>query len=253
MKAWVFSDLHIDVNRSIEPFQLPQPWPEHDLVVIAGDVCEGVVEGVRWIAERALNARPVVYVPGNHEFYGRDRHAELEAGRETAARHPNIHVLDRDAVSIGGVTVLGATLWTDYAIYGAAGAAMALAERLMSDHRVISNGARAWTAADALDDHERARIWLAGALRRSRGPTLVVTHHCPSPASIAAKFRLHPLTPAFASDLDHLVAGADIWVHGHTHAARDHRVGKCRVVNNPRGYVRHELTGFDPALVVAIG
>jgi predicted phosphodiesterase len=74
MKLWILSDLHLDVNRR-HPLRLPQPPPAHDAVVIAGDICQGIVEGVRFIAEAGLDAKPVLYVAGNHEFYGRDRHA----------------------------------------------------------------------------------------------------------------------------------------------------------------------------------
>ena len=31
-------------------------------------------------------------------------------------------------------------------------------------------------------------------------------------------------------------AGARLWLHGHTHSARDYVIGTTRVVCNPRGY-----------------
>ena len=91
MKLWILSDLHIDVNRRF-PFELPTPHPDHDVVVVAGDICQGLAEGVRFIVSQKLNAKPVIYVGGNHEFYGHDRHEELANGRAEAARHPNIHL-----------------------------------------------------------------------------------------------------------------------------------------------------------------
>ena len=105
MKLWILSDLHIDVNRRF-PFELPTPHPDHDVVIIAGDICQGLAEGVRFIVSQKLNAKPVIYVGGNHEFYGHDRHAELANGRAEAARHPNIHLLERDSVVIDGVEFL---------------------------------------------------------------------------------------------------------------------------------------------------
>ena len=78
MKLWILSDLHVDVNRRC-PLALPSPWPEHDAVVIAGDICHGIEEGIWFIAEEQLDAKPVIFVAGNHEFYGLDRHAELAA------------------------------------------------------------------------------------------------------------------------------------------------------------------------------
>ncbi|MFZ1103394.1 MAG: metallophosphoesterase, partial [Hyphomicrobiaceae bacterium] len=176
MKLWVLSDLHLDVNRR-HPLALPDPRPEHDAVVIAGDICRGIAEGVRFIAEAGLNAKPVLYVAGNHELYGRDRHAELAAGRTEAAAAANIHLLERDSVTIDGVEFVGCTLWTDYRYAGVArqSEAMRHAAQRLNDHRYIANGARRWSPQDCLDEHTASRAWLARRLRRrSRHPKVVV-------------------------------------------------------------------------------
>src|SRR5688572_3093069 len=109
MKLWILSDLHLDVNRR-HPLALPHPRPEHDAVVIAGDIRQGIAEGVRFITAAGLNAKPVLYVAGNHEFYGRDRRAELAVGRAVAAAVPNVRLLERDSVIIDGVEFVGCTL-----------------------------------------------------------------------------------------------------------------------------------------------
>ncbi len=152
MKLWILSDLHVDVNRRF-PFELPTPHPAHDVVIIAGDICQGLAEGVRFIASQELNAKPVIYVAGNHEFYGHDRHGELADGRSEAARHPNIHLLERDSVVIDGVAFLGCTLWTDYKYAGMREQARAMhwAARRISDHRLISAGKGAWSPEQAAD------------------------------------------------------------------------------------------------------
>lgn len=252
MRLWVLSDLHLDVNVGA-PFMLPSPQPAHDAVVIAGDVCEDPAAAVAWIVGSGLAARPVVFVPGNHEFYGRDRREALDAGRRAAAGHANVHLLDGDSIEIGDRVFHGATLWTDYALTGNPEGAMRAAERLLSDHRLIRNGARAWTAADAQAEHAARAGWLAEALaRRPKAHNVVVTHHAPRLRPEAVRFRDHPLAAAFASNLTGLLGDAAVWVHGHTHAAADHVFAGCRIVNNPRGYVRRETTGFDPACIVTL-
>jgi hypothetical protein len=60
----------------------------------------------------------------------------------------------------------------------------------------------------------------------------------------------------FVSDAESLLAGVDLWVHGHTHDSFDYRVGTTRVLCNPRGYARDgmvENPRFDPGLGVEIG
>lgn len=254
MKLWILSDLHVDVNRR-HPLVLPEPRPEHDAVVIAGDICHGIGEGIRFIADEKLDARPVIFVAGNHEFYECDRHAELEAGRAEAARFPNIHLLERDGVEIGGVRILGCTLWTDYTYAGVReqARAMHVASQRLNDHRLIRTGGRLWSPQDCLEEHGASRAWLAGELARPAGPTVVVTHHAPSRRSVQPQYRDDLLTAAFASDLDDLVGQAALWVHGHLHGPSDYAHAGCRVVANPRGYVGiKEDRAFDPALVVEV-
>lgn len=246
MRAWIFSDLHLDVNTR-RPWDLPRPAPDHDVVIIAGDICEGLRNGVDWIVQQELNAKPVIYVPGNHEYYGFDFEVEREEGRAAAAAHSNIHLLDRDAVMIGGVAFLGATMWTDYRLFGDAlvHRAMLSAEQAMNDHRYIRRNGRRWSTLDAIAEHEQSRTWLERLLEKLKVPSVVVTHTAPSLKSIAAWYRDDPITAAFASNLDHLIGGVKLWVHGHTHVGCDYAHGSSRVVGNPRGYVaRGEDKGF---------
>lgn len=255
MKLWVLSDLHVDINRRY-PLALPDPRPGHDAVVIAGDICHGLDEAVSFIARETLNAKPVVLVAGNHEFYGFDRLAEMASGRAEAAKFPNIHLLERDTVEIGGVTFLGCTLWTDYRYAGGReqARAMYLAGQRLNDHRLITNGGGVWTPQDALEEHEASRAWLGAELgKAAAAPKVVVTHHAPSPGSVHERYRDDLLTGAFASDLGGLIGRATLWVHGHMHSPADYVQDGCRVVANPRGYVGiKEDRAFNPGLIVEI-
>jgi Icc-related predicted phosphoesterase len=252
VKLWVLSDLHLDVNAAF-PFELPAPRPVHDVVVIAGDIQGDMADAVRWLDRVGLNTRPVIYIGGNHEFYGHDRLGELAVAREATSAVANIHILERDAIVIGGVRFLGATLWTDYALYNDPIDGQFVAERMLSDHRLIRNGVRAWTAGDALEEHQGSRAWLEQQLAVPHaGRTVVVSHHAPSARSVESKFKNDRLTPAFGSNLDALLPSVDIWIHGHMHSACDYQVAGCRIINNPRGYLRRERTGFRDDLIVDV-
>jgi hypothetical protein len=72
--------------------------------------------GLLW-AECRFPDRPVIYVPGNHEFYHRDI-ALIDELKIQAPDH--IHVLNNDQVIIDGVRFLGCILWTDFALFGEA-------------------------------------------------------------------------------------------------------------------------------------
>lgn len=245
LKIRVLSDLHMEFG----PWKAPQA--EADVVVLAGDIHAGT-HGLHW-AHRQFPNVPVIYVPGNHEYYEEELEDALALLRREGKRF-GIEVLDGNEVTVHGVRFLGATLWTDFALYGAAASSlkesMAYADQAMADFELIRYRGQRFEAKLARSLHLRQVEWFKASLATARDePIVVVTHHLPHPLSVAQGFEAHPLTPAFASDLDHLVRSpVALWIHGHTHSPCDYMANGTRVVCNPRGYEDHE--GFRPSLVI---
>jgi predicted phosphodiesterase len=86
MKLHILSDLHTEF-ADFEP-----PETDADIVILAGDIGVGL-GGLSWVA-RHLSDRPIIYVPGNHEFYGHDisltaalRSEAPKNVKETASAH----------------------------------------------------------------------------------------------------------------------------------------------------------------------
>ena len=219
------------------------------MVVLAGDTAEGT-RGVAWARERFPNT-PVVYVPGNHEYYGHV-FPDLIHELRRAAAGSTVHVLGHDAVTIDGVEFLGCTLWTDQNLWEQPDFCAKLLERTLNDYHRIHSGAsgKRLRAAETREAHFRARRWLEEVCRsRPSGQRVIVTHHAPSPQSIpleewrAAKDLRHPsraglnllIRSGYASRLDDLVdrSGADLWVHGHIHVSSDYVINKTRIVSSP--------------------
>jgi len=254
MRIWTISDLHLEVEGLYAPLAVP----DADVCVIAGDLTRPLAAGVRWIAENILPNMPVVYVPGNHEFYRSSVKEGTAEGIEEAKRHPDLHLLLDDFAVIGGVRFLGCSLWTDFRLMGQQPIAMEFARGLMNDYKTISWRKHPWerlTPRHTLEMHEKSRTFLRSAMAIPfDGPTVVVTHHCPHPGSIHDKYRGDLLNAAFCSDLtDEIEMGRpELWIHGHTHHAFDYVVGETRIVCNPRGYGTENRAGFDPSLVVDV-
>ncbi|MDE1183799.1 metallophosphoesterase [Paraburkholderia sp.] len=258
MKIRVLSDLHLECD---EPEIIPHAAA--DLIVLAGDI-HNHAEGARWAAEVFDGETPVVYVPGNHEYYDGEFGAMETAMRDAAASVENVHFLNNAALvdPAGQWRVLGTTLWTDFALYGAQpdvkAASIAAAQRVMLDfHGVIQvtwpqdadaapdhSAARDLTPDDTLALHAQARAWLEGELAKPfGGKTIVVTHHAPHRSSLAAQYADDRVSAGFVNHLPDLVREpVALWIHGHTHTAFDYTVNGTRVVCNPRGY-RDRRTG----------
>lgn len=248
MRLHVLSDLHLEFHA----FRAPST--DADVVILAGDISTGA-NGLRW-AQEVFPDRPVIYVLGNHEFYGHKVQKLIAELREEAAG-THVHVLENASVQIGGVTFLGATLWTDLALDGDPIQAGALAEKGMLDYRRIRTLPlyRRLRAADTRQYHQESRRWLEEQLLALKGSrVVVVTHHAPCPKSIPPKFTGDPLNPAFASEMTQLVTESEarLWVHGHIHSWTDYLLGSTRVLANPRGYPTESRDSFDPKLVVEV-
>ncbi|MDX1016371.1 phosphatase [Sinorhizobium medicae] len=256
MKLWVLSDLHLEFGQ---PF-LQTPPVDADVMVCAGDVLDrGIIPSLQWLADTLGDAIPVVFVPGNHEYYGAALQESIRDARDYAGRFPNIHFLENEAVDIRDVRFIGGGLWTDFRLFGRnPEVTMSYAAHGMNDYKKIKFSKapfRKFKPIDAYRKHNETRHFIAKELRDRTGlTTVVVTHHAPSPRSIDLGFRHDPLSASYASDLEDLMweTGPDLWVHGHVHHRNDYAVGDTRVVSNARGYPG-ERTGFDPAFIVEIG
>ena len=75
--------------------------------MLAGDISRPG-EAIAWAAGLA---KPTLYVPGNHEFYGSSIDATLRDLRVLSAG-TSVCVLDDDELVVDGVRFLGSTLWT---------------------------------------------------------------------------------------------------------------------------------------------
>lgn len=250
MKLNVLSDLHLSLGA------LPLPENDADVVILAGDIARPK-EAIAWAAGFA---RPVLYVPGNHEFYGGSIEGTLEA-LKALSEGTRVRVLDDEAVVIDGVRFLGTTLWTDFMLFGAGekrAAAMREAERFMRDFSRIRSGEAPFTPESSAALFARHAAWLERALAEPHaGPTVVITHHAPSRGSIHPRFADSLLNACFVSAAERLVDGrrASLWIHGHTHDSFDYRLNGARVLCNPRGYAKNGVNEnplFDANLVAVV-
>ena len=242
------SDLHLE-HGAFEPSPVGC-----DLVVLAGDIHTGT-RGVLW-ATQVFPQLPVLYVPGNHEYYGGAMPRLTQKLRDAAAG-TNVTILQDDAFVFRGVHFLGATLWTDFELLGDSWRAMAAATRKMTDYHRIRISPR---YAKLLPTHTRARhyhsrLWLEAEASSRIGPKVVITHHAPSIESLPVSSISDELSPAYASELHDLIVRIDAvaWIHGHIHHPSDYLVGRTRVRCNPRGYAPHDLVaGFDGGATIEV-
>ncbi len=103
LKLQIVSDLHL----SQAGLELPRTGA--DVIVLAGDIARprAAIQGARTLPA------PVLYVPGNHEFYGGSLDGTIAQLRDLCAGS-NVRLLHDEEVRIDGVRILGSTLWSEF-------------------------------------------------------------------------------------------------------------------------------------------
>lgn len=237
MNLQIMSDLHLEFYRDSGAHFLRELVPKAETLVLAGDITSAFrLEHV--FAVLAEKFKRILYVPGNHEFYGASLQTGWKIIREIVSKFPNVYALDNEMVTLDEICFFGGTGWfPDHTSNPLA----ANAERYMSDFAEIINA-----KPTIYESHKAFSTAVAGA-----GPQVVISHHLPTSASVAPRFAMSALNHFFVSDFDVVGIGAKLWIHGHTHDRIDKKIGETRIVCNPRGYPR-ERESFDHAVVCTV-
>jgi predicted phosphohydrolase len=238
----IISDIHLEFGA------LALSVEDADLLIAAGDIGVGL-QGLKWLQKLPC---PVIYVTGNHEYWGTELHI-LNDRLTESARQGNVRYLENRTFVMDKVRFLGCTLWTDYN-----GADLSIMDEMflrMNDFRYISKGSESLKPADLAKLNTQSRQWLTNELSQPfDGRTVVVTHHAPLMRSWPRDKDVR-LQYAYCNDLSAIMAeyDIDVWVHGHIHEVLDYIAHGVRVVCNPRGYYQQkEVAGFSPIKCISM-
>lgn len=230
------------------------------MVVLAGDIDLGT-RGIEWAAKE-FERIPIVYVAGNHEYYSTDGRTlqEIAGEMQDLARSYGVELLNPGVAEVGGWRFIGATLWSDFSLYGDNERAFTLdyARRELNDFRLIwteepDSEKRRFQPTDAFNRHLRERDFLFAEIQNGDpAHTVVVTHFVPTARAIEKRYQGDLLTPAFVSDLDAAIENSDAaaWIFGHHHSCWNFRLGSTQMISNQQGYPNEGVKGFDPGLVI---
>ncbi|WP_018917894.1 metallophosphoesterase [Vreelandella zhanjiangensis] len=253
MRLRILSDLHLEHFADSRPLSDVKA----DVVMLAGDI-HHKAEGLIW-ARAQFPTLPILFVPGNHEFYGTCMPLMREELKQEAKRL-DIELLDNRAVTLNGVRFYGTTLWTDFALYASdptknPAHTESKALRYMPDFRIIQTSPGTTLTPQASQQlHTEALAWLEGELSKPfDGPRVVISHHAPLHHCIPDQYLGDALSPAFASHLPQLMGKMDLWIHGHVHEPVDLIYAGTHVIANPGGYPdEFNSPLFKPDLIINI-
>lgn len=193
---------------------------------------------------------------GNHEFYG-SAYSKLVDKLKEESKGSNIHILEKDSVSIDGVNFLGCTLWTDFNLFRDSRNDGYQCQQVMTDYKKIRVSPRfsKIRSIDIFSIHRKSLNWLTNKLSELEGQkNIVVTHHAPSLRSVPDYYKDNVISAAYASNLENVIEKHNprAWIHGHLHNSSNYKIKETQVVCNPRGYSDERNSEFDDNFILEI-
>lgn len=235
MKLHLASDLHLDL-ASDKGISIVNKFPGGaDVLVLAGDIHNfghsyWPIEIFKILTVKYPN---IVFVTGNHEFYGTSPAKVAETVALIEKTFPTVHYLKYgEPVVINGQRFVGDTLWFRNDPLNQ------LYENLLSDFRQIKSF-NPWV----YDTCEKA---IKGFIANLQEGDVLITHHLPTSLSIHPKYKGEQSNRFFLCDISELILERKpaLALHGHTHERVNGLLGETRVLANPMGY-KSEFTNID--------
>ena len=252
MKIAIASDVHLEFGDLILKNE-----ENADVLILSGDICvaadfresDGIIENGKsqrytdFFARCAFEFSKVIYVAGNHEHYNGDYAETFTILRNSLGHIENLHILDKEHVTINDVTFIGGTLWTDMNAQDPV--TLAHIRGMMNDFRSIQNSNEMvsyktmvnaydgdgnvkldangqpiqqaefhkrpakFTPEDTVQDHKKMLEYIqvtTAMLGENSNKYVVVGHHAPSKASTHPRYKTEVMmNGAYSSRLDQFI------------------------------------------------
>lgn len=274
MKLRIMSDLHLEFFRGSKKIWFPPPMDDDhsSILVLAGDLSTNdlifkqikdipewaglAADHVSWIGLVSMWFKHVVFVYGNHDFWGSTLDGTIDRVRDLCKGRDNVHFLEKDSVVIEGINFVGGTLWTDLNKCDPF-VTWSWKEDMKNDAkriRIKQRGYKKWSAPELIAYHNETKRFIFNEVAKKL-PTVVVTHHSPSYLG-NVRDPNNRYVHYYHSELGNEICQHDnikLWVHGHTHDNVDYEIGSTRIVANMLGYHGEVVEqDFDPYFTVEV-
>lgn len=250
MDFQVASDLHIETHGGLNAPQSCYPVRSAPILALCGDVYPFSRPEYPEILRRV--AEPfdmVMYVPGNHEYYGTSINSDRGI-ENTCFSVGNVVYMNKRSINIRGMQFIGATMWVNNPTDPPAAL-------VMNDYSTIDG----MTPKRSNSLHKDHKGFLTRAVNQAkkdgRVGAVVMTHHAPDDR---LAFDISSRPPStfpfyFATDMKSLTSDSfiKVWCHGHTHESYRTRLDPMGPIfaSNALGYPS-ENTGYNRHAVFRI-
>jgi UDP-2,3-diacylglucosamine pyrophosphatase LpxH len=261
------SDLHMEINGNVaEQIMIPKGTSD-DVLILDGDITcyryfdpnrtDSESRGMRkrfakFIHEKCGHYKKIIYIPGNHEYYGFYMDGADEwFQRQIEMIDSRLEVFNNKSYVNEKFTIIGSTFWVGFHD-GLADPWMELIKRSvengMNDFRLIRPelDSKSPITADHVQEIHRKSfdfIKTCAELHDTDTPLIVATHHAPCMMSHSnARFGDNDLKYGYITEYGDWICDSKIdhWIHGHTHHNVEYDIADCKVQSAMYGYLGHD-------------
>jgi len=250
------SDLHLELQHR------PTGWLNTvpDILILAGDI--SYIDRIELLLIELIDLHTdlqVIYITGNHEYYGNEDMLEAEVVLKSSLdAYERIHFLQRDTVELYNIRFIGCTGWSRMLSLGKDKQQQAsrVVGQSINDFYQIGMGDRTFTTDDCIRLGEQQYKWLDKTLSTPTPceHTVVITHFAPSLKVANPNYPVDEMSAYFCSSFDDLIETyqPDIWAFGHTHANFDLHMGPTRILSNQHGYGQECQSNYQPNRIIEL-
>lgn len=255
MKLRYASDLHLEFHYDpdiVDSFIPNMDTDSETILALLGDIHVGK-EVIPYLDEMSKRFKSVIYILGNHEFYGNNFYGLKNYLVEKTSNIPNIFILENETILIDDQKFVGCTLWSDME-GGREGSILNVGNGLNDYFRIMGRDGRKLKTSETIDTHKHSLEYLKNNVDKD---TIVLTHHAPIIGASDPQFKRSPIRGGFESDLSALILETQpkYWLYGHTHFNRteDYNVENTVLLSNQLGYIdMGEKLGYVPEIILDI-
>lgn len=265
LRLRITSDLHTefwgedDVESQIDWIVPPLDTDSATTLVIAGDLgsLKNPAPAKAALDILCLRFFKVVWVMGNHDYYGGNLDTTVIDWHRMVGHHDNLVLDNFEKLPfdfLGGKdpnrSLWLATMWTDFN-RGSAVDRMMFSQGM--NDAIYINGLNGRTCVSPKEIMEVHGFMRDALLKNAKPRDVIVSHHLPSLSLVHPRYKNSPLNHSFAADLDSVIEilKPSYWICGHTHTPIDTQMGDTKILCNPVGYVG-ENPEYDPFKVIEI-
>ena len=224
MEIQIYSDLHTEHNKSY-----PKIKAYCDILVLAGDI--GNIKKAnfkKFIEYCSQNWKHIIFVLGNHEYYGLDIKYANKKYSSYFNNFDNVYLLNDDFIEIDDYIFIGSTFWTK---------TTSDIQFAINDFLQIKN----LTYKKYIELHEKNFSFIKNTLNNKTKNKIIMITHFP-PYYFDSTKKRYPDTPEYIKNYFgnnfpiELLKNIDTWIFGHTHNSDDLILHNTRFISNQLGY-----------------